>query len=86
MKLAIAAFGTAMILATGASAMVGPYERAVNDPANAQLFTSGMEGFGPASDSASPQAVWSNGKAAEVTVFSTKNTTTSANQLGAYSR
>ncbi len=74
MKLAIAAFSTALVLATGASAMVGPYERAVNDAANnSDLITTGMQEAKASNQSTSPQAEWSNGEVKEITVFSTKD-------------
>ena len=73
MKLAIAAFSTALVLATGASAMIGPYERAVDQPDVAgHLFTDGAQDNRASSTSSSPAADWNNGEVKNVTVFSTK--------------
>ncbi|MDU8927605.1 hypothetical protein RXV86_09435 [Alisedimentitalea sp. MJ-SS2] len=73
MKLAIAAFGTALVLASGASAMVGPYERAVDAPDAAQhLFTTGSGDYEQAnSRSHSPEADWYDGQERKVTQFTT---------------
>ena len=73
MKLAIAAFGTALVLATSASAMIGPYERAVEDPAAAShLFTTGNGTVERGvSRSTSPEADWADGNVRKVTTFST---------------
>lgn len=74
MKLAIAAFSTALVLATGASAMVGPYERAVdNAPGDSSLFTTGAQDVKDNSVSTSPQAEWNNGEDKGITVFSTSS-------------
>lgn len=72
MKLAIAAFSTALVLASGASAMVGPYERAVEEPSAASdLFTTGTQDVKASTTSTSPAAEWNNGEAKKITVFST---------------
>jgi len=89
MKLAIATLAASLSLATAASAMIGPYERAVDDPAtHAALFTTGEAG--PASvaegGSASPEAVWTNGEAASVTVVSTKGQAYPMDHFGASAR
>ena len=72
MKLSIAAFGTALVLATSASAMVGPYERAVENPEAAMhLFTTGSGDYEKAGNrSTSPEADWTGEDAKKVTVFS----------------
>ena len=73
MKLVIAAFSTALVLATSASAMIGPYERAVDDPAaTADLFTTGAQDVTATGSSTSPEADWNNGEAKTRSVFSTK--------------
>ncbi|MDU8927606.1 hypothetical protein RXV86_09440 [Alisedimentitalea sp. MJ-SS2] len=84
MKLAIAAFGTALVLATSASAMIGPYERAVEDPAAAtHLFTTGNDTVDQtASVSNSPESDWTGDDIKKVTVFSTN----APAQLGADAR
>ena len=71
MKLAIAAFGTALVLATSASAMIGPYERAVENPEAAMhLFTTGSGDYEQvASRSTSPEADWNDGQERKVTHF-----------------
>lgn len=88
MKLAIAAFGTALVLATGASAMIGPYERAVNDPATAeQLSTTGAGAYDRIqSDSASPEGDWANGEDKKLTVFPASNTADDTDHFGVNAR
>lgn len=73
MKLALATFSTALVLATGASAMVGNYERAVNEaPASSDYFTTGMEEVKPNTASTSPGAEYNNGENKSITVFSNR--------------
>lgn len=76
MKLALAAFGTALVIASSASAMIGPYERAVNDVNSAsQLFTTGDAEINRASSNAtSPEAEWNGGETQTITVFSANAT------------
>ncbi|WP_137702662.1 hypothetical protein [Marimonas lutisalis] len=86
MKTAFAAFGTALVLATSASAMVGPYERAINDKAAMGQLGSGMlETVEVRTQPASPNADWRASGEKTVTVFDADNTT-SANKPGPYSR
>ncbi|MCF3595279.1 hypothetical protein LZG00_14880 [Rhodobacteraceae bacterium LMO-12] len=74
MKLAIAAFSTALVLATSASAMIGPYERAVIDPTVENgLFTRGEQKTVETKEVASPAYSWNAGQPQEVTVFSTSS-------------
>lgn len=74
MKLAIASFSTALVLATGASAMIGPYERAVTGATvDESLFTQGKQEVVAPKDTASPAYIWSDGQPRDVTVFSTKD-------------
>lgn len=73
MKLTLAVLSTTALLATGASAMVGNYERAVNNAdASSALFTTGMEEVKPDTDLASPGAEWRDGDTKTITVFSNK--------------
>ncbi|KAA0909931.1 hypothetical protein FLO80_19480 [Aquicoccus porphyridii] len=70
MKLALTALATTIALATGASAMVGPYERAVNDN-QAGLFTQGAQTqTGVETQSDSPEADYAIGGEKQITVFS----------------
>ncbi|WP_372675088.1 hypothetical protein [Aquicoccus sp.] len=70
MKLALATLATTIALATGASAMVGPYERAVNEN-QAGLFTQGAQArTGVETQSNSPNAEYAVGNEKQVTVFS----------------
>ncbi|MEZ5716111.1 MAG: hypothetical protein R3D85_13660 [Paracoccaceae bacterium] len=86
MKLAIAAFATTLALASGASAMVGTYERAVDSPTdNTHLFTMGESQAVRVSDRvSSPEADWNASGKVNVTVF--KSDATLAPQPGAYGR
>jgi hypothetical protein len=86
MKLAIAALGLAIVTATGAAAMVGPYERAAHDNPSA-IATSGNEGYVRTGGlSASPEADWNNGEVRHVTIFSTQGADDGATRLGADQR
>lgn len=75
MKLAFAALATTLALASGASAMIGPYERAVNEPANhVSLFTEGeVRTVTTADRSTSPESNWTASGTAKVTVFPAAN-------------
>ncbi len=69
MKLAFATLATIIALATGASAMVGPYERAVNEN-ESRLFTEGAQArTGVETTSTSPQAEYAVGGEKQITVF-----------------
>ena len=72
MKLAIAAFSTALVLATGASAMIGPYERAIDQAlANGDL-TSGTQAVVEVRSAPSgPNVEWSADGEKAVTLFET---------------
>ncbi|UYV37643.1 hypothetical protein N4R57_00535 [Rhodobacteraceae bacterium D3-12] len=74
MKLTIATLATAALFATGASAMVGTYERAVNEaPASSSLFTTGEQEVVSNTASTSPGAEYNNGEAKVITVFENDN-------------
>ncbi|MDQ2090642.1 hypothetical protein [Marimonas arenosa] len=70
MKLAIAAFATTFALATSASAMIGPYERAIDEKAAAGELRSGQSGtIEVAVYPAGPNVDWSTDGTKAVTVF-----------------
>lgn len=86
MKLTIAAFSTALAFATGASAMIGPYERAVIDPTVENgLFTRGEQKTVETRDVASPAFRWNDGEPRDVTVFPTSGPGNQGND-GFYNR
>ncbi|WP_137699601.1 hypothetical protein [Marimonas lutisalis] len=86
MKTAITAIATTLALATGAAAMVGPYERAVSQNASGPLFTEGTADYVPAPRSSSPEAEWTYGDEKKITVFSTKGSNTKADHFGVNGR
>ncbi len=67
MKLAFATLATTIALATGASAMVGPYERAVNENQEG-LFTEGQEAQARSESQSNSPAVAHTGNG-KVTIF-----------------
>ncbi len=70
MKLELATLATTIALATGASAMVGPYERAVNEDESG-LFTQGAEArASTTSHSDSPVLGFTRDGVKQVTLFS----------------
>ena len=74
MKLALATISTALVLGTSASAMIGPYERAVADATVKNgLFTRGEQQTVESSDVSSRAFNWNNGQPRDVTVFPTKD-------------
>ncbi|MEZ5716110.1 MAG: hypothetical protein R3D85_13655 [Paracoccaceae bacterium] len=84
MKLAFAALATTFALASGASAMIGTYERAVDNPTdNTHLFTMGESQKVTVQDrSNSPEGTFGDDK--HVTVF--QSDANLAPLLGAYGR
>ncbi len=74
MKLALATLATTIALATGASAMVGPYERAVNENETG-LFTQGAQAeASTTSHSNSPAVGFTRDGDKQITVFIANDT------------
>jgi len=70
MKLAIASFSTALLLATSASAMTGPYERMINAQVAAGELVSGeQETIEVTTTPSGPSVDWSESGEKSVTVF-----------------
>ena len=70
MKLAITSFSTALLLATSASAMTGPYERMINAQVAAGELTAGVqETIEVTTTPSGPSVDWSESGEKSVTVF-----------------
>ena len=70
MKLAIATFSAALVLATSVSAMVGPYERAINEQTNSGELVSGTQTTVDVSNvPAAPSADWSANGEKTITIY-----------------